>query len=275
MENYNLLKKLGASPNGPVYLVQLKSDGSHYAMKRFHCSSEADSEAKLRMAANFGKLQHAFVSKYREFFVGADDKSDELHIYVVMEYFPCGEMGKLFKQRHRQQKPFGEMVVKKWFGQMVEALIFVHERDIVHGDFKPTNVFMTEDLNISIGDFSIKPAEASAASTASPTRRLFAAVTSIAAGIAWAPPECKSRPPDDRADIYALGCILLQLVTCHLVDETKMLSLLTLSKTDPRVLEELLQQIMVCVWGRWMVIGRKSCVNFVCPRICLSVHWVY
>ena len=260
MDNYNLVKKLGASPNGPVYLVQLKSDGSHYAMKRFHCSSEADSEAKLRIAANFGKLQHAFVTKYREFFVGVD--KSELYIYVVMEYFPCGEMGKLFKKRHRQQKPFGEMVVKKWFGQMVEALIFVHERDVVHGDFKPTNVFMTEDLNISIGDFSIKPAEASAASTASPSRRLFAAVNSIAAGIAWAPPECKSRPPDDRADIYALGCILLQLVTCHLVDETKMLSLLTLSKTDPRVLEELLQQLMVracaCVCGRLRVICRNN-----------------
>ena len=228
MNNFTLVKKLGAGPSGPNFLVQQKSDERQYSLKRIECESEADADKLLRHAMKLGKIQHPLFVKYKEFFVGTEDS--QVFVYVVADFYPCGDLGKLFKKRRKQQKAFGEMIVKKWFGQLVEALIFIHDRDIVHGALKPTNIFITEKFDLSVGDLRISSDGAN-----------FAA--NIAANIAWSPPEATSQ--DDRADVYALGCVLLQLVTCHLFDESKMMSLLTQSKSDPRVLEELLQQIMV------------------------------
>ena len=42
-------------------------------------------------------------------------------------------------------------LLKKWLGQMVEALCFVHDRKVIHRDLKPSNIFMKDDLSISIG----------------------------------------------------------------------------------------------------------------------------
>ena len=242
MDNYVLMKKLGGGPSGSVFLVQHKADGQQFAMKRIACGSESKANATLRDAMSLGKLQHPFVAKYKEFFVDVDDSDDNVFVHVVGEYHPCGDLTKLFKKRCKQQKPFAEPLIKKWFGQMVEALIFIHDREVVHGSLKPTNVYMTEDLNISIGDFGVSPS-------------VTGSEASMAAAMAWTPPDdhdggAKSGADHEgRKDVYALGCILLQLVTCHAVDETTMTSLLIQSKTDPRVLEDLLQQIMVSlIW---------------------------
>ena len=42
-------------------------------------------------------------------------------------------------------------LLKRWLGQMVEALCFVHDRKVIHRDLKPSNIFMKDDLSISIG----------------------------------------------------------------------------------------------------------------------------
>ena len=45
--------------------------------------------------------------------------------------------------------------VKKWIGQIIEALIFVHKKKVIHRDLKPSNIFMQEDMSICIGDFGV------------------------------------------------------------------------------------------------------------------------
>ncbi len=46
-------------------------------------------------------------------------------------------------------------MLKKWLGQMIEALVFVHGKKVIHRDLKPSNIFMTSSLDIALGDFGV------------------------------------------------------------------------------------------------------------------------
>ncbi len=62
-----------------------------------------------------------------------------------------GDLEHILKQQRAKEQPLPEQILKKWFGQMVEALAFVHSKKVIHRDLKPSNIFMTKDLDICIG----------------------------------------------------------------------------------------------------------------------------
>jgi len=82
------------------------------------------------------------------------------------------------------------------------ALHHAHEHDVVHGDFKPGNVFLTRDEDIKIVDFG-----AAAALSGGDTR--------IPAGTpAYASPQVLSgHTPDCRDDIFSYACVAYELLT--------------------------------------------------------------
>jgi serine/threonine protein kinase len=82
------------------------------------------------------------------------------------------------------------------------ALHHAHEHDVVHGDFKPGNVFLTRDEDIKIVDFG-----AAAALSGGDTR--------IPAGTpAYASPQVLSgQTPDRRDDIFSYACVAYELLT--------------------------------------------------------------
>jgi serine/threonine protein kinase len=82
------------------------------------------------------------------------------------------------------------------------ALHHAHENDVVHGDFKPGNVFLTRDEEVKIVDFG-----ASAALTGGSSR--------IPAGTpAYASPQVLSgETPDRRDDVFSFACVAYELLT--------------------------------------------------------------
>ena len=57
----------------------------------------------------------------------------------------------MLKQQRAKEQALPENILKKWLGQMVEALAFVHSKKVIHRDLKPSNIFMTTNLDICIG----------------------------------------------------------------------------------------------------------------------------
>jgi Tol biopolymer transport system component len=113
--------------------------------------------------------------------------------------------------------------------QIAEALEAAHEQGVVHRDLKPANVKIRPDGKVKVLDFglakALEPALQAAAVGAtgaadlshSPTLTLGAAATQLGVilGTAayMAPEQARGRPVDKRADVWAFGCVLYEMLT--------------------------------------------------------------
>ena len=73
------------------------------------------------------------------------------HICIVMEYICAGDLLNYIKKRSRLQEPVAKFIFK----QIILALKFIHENNIVHRDIKLDNILLDLDNNIKICDFGV------------------------------------------------------------------------------------------------------------------------
>jgi serine/threonine protein kinase/Tol biopolymer transport system component len=103
--------------------------------------------------------------------------------------------------------------------QIAEGLEYAHDRGIVHRDLKPANVKITPDGAVKILDFGLaKALEGETAATdpsRSPTMSRLATQAGIILGTAayMSPEQAKGKSVDRRADIWAFGCVLYEMLT--------------------------------------------------------------
>ena len=103
--------------------------------------------------------------------------------------------------------------------QICEALEYAHERGIVHRDLKPANVKVTSDDAVKILDFGLAKAiegDPSSIDIAnSPTISRMATQAGVLLGTAayMSPEQAKGKSVDRRADIWAFGCVLYEMLT--------------------------------------------------------------
>ena len=73
------------------------------------------------------------------------------HICIVMEYICAGDLLSYIKKRNKLQEPVAKFIFK----QIIMALKFIHENNIVHRDIKLDNILIDLDNNIKICDFGV------------------------------------------------------------------------------------------------------------------------
>ncbi|HMD34806.1 MAG TPA: protein kinase [Vicinamibacterales bacterium] len=108
--------------------------------------------------------------------------------------------------------------------QIVDALEAAHERGIVHRDLKPANVKVRPDGTVKVLDFGlakmIEPVATDSHAMSSPTLTSPAGMTRagviIGTAAYMAPEQARGRPADRRADIWAFGCVLFEMLTGRL-----------------------------------------------------------
>jgi len=91
-----------------------------------------------------------------------------------------------------------------WFIQIAIALEYIHGRKVIHRDIKTSNIFLTGNGTVKLGDFGISRVLESTNE---------AAMTVVGTPYYMSPEVCESKPYTFKSDVWALGCVLYELCT--------------------------------------------------------------
>ncbi|MDR0435359.1 MAG: Stk1 family PASTA domain-containing Ser/Thr kinase [Propionibacteriaceae bacterium] len=123
--------------------------------------------------------------------------------YIVMELV----QGETLREMMRRGVIISPTRSFEYVTGVLDALGFSHGRGIVHRDIKPANVMITTDGQVKVMDFGI----ARAVSDSDATMTQTAAVIGTAQYLS--PEQARGETVDARSDIYAVGCLLYELLT--------------------------------------------------------------
>ncbi|MDR1355670.1 MAG: Stk1 family PASTA domain-containing Ser/Thr kinase [Propionibacteriaceae bacterium] len=123
--------------------------------------------------------------------------------YIVMELVS----GETLREMMRRGVIIGPTRAFEYVTGVLDAVGFSHSRGIIHRDIKPANVMITTDGQVKVMDFGIARAVADADATMTQT------ATVIGTAQYLSPEQARGDTVDARSDIYAVGCLLYELLT--------------------------------------------------------------
>ena len=204
INNYTIIERIGVGSYGRIYKV--KKDNQIYVLKEIPINNNVSNdkvESVKNEAEILSSLTNKYIVKYFESF------KMRQNIYIVMEYCEKGDLCTYMSERQKNKKPnhfFREDFIWKIFIQISIGLYYIHSKKILHRDIKTLNIFLTKELNGKIGDLGVAKA----------LEDTDHAMTFVGTPYYVSPEMCQNKPYNEKSDIWALGCILYELITfCH------------------------------------------------------------
>jgi Tol biopolymer transport system component len=208
---YRIETLLGRGGMGEVYRAHDAKLNRDVAVKVLQAAFVNDREQLSRFqreARLLASLNHPNIA-----FIHGFEDSGNIHA-LVMELVE----GPTLADRIRQGAiPIDEaLAIAK---QICEALEYAHEQGIVHRDLKPGNIKLTPSGTVKVLDFGLAKAVEGAVAAAdrsnSPTVTPIATQSGILLGTPayMSPEQARGKPVDRRADIWAFGCVLYEMLT--------------------------------------------------------------
>ena len=207
---YRLERRLGVGGHGTVWLAHDESGRHGEVAIKLLSSKLAESEDVRRRfraeAVILRTLRHPGIVRALHFSASGQ------RLYIVMEYLPGRSLAHEMVERAHRGEPYriDEIVVR--FTQICDAVAAAHARGVVHRDLKPQNVVVLGegvDIVTKVLDFGIAKILGRPGEDATTLGRMLGSY------LYTSPEQVSSQPIDGRADVFALGCVLFEMLTLH------------------------------------------------------------
>ena len=212
LAHYTIVAPIGKGGMGEVVRARDTKLGREVALKLLPEEFAQDRERVARFereARTLAALQHQNIATIYGF------EEAEGRIFLVMELVEGEDLS-----RHIEKGPLRVDEALAVAAQIAAGLEEAHERGIVHRDLKPANVMLMPDGQVKILDFGLARAflgESTGEESLSNSPTLTAAMTSVGVILGTAaymsPEQARGQKVDRRADIWALGVILFEMLT--------------------------------------------------------------
>jgi serine/threonine protein kinase len=211
---YDIVDALGAGGMGEVYRARDTRLRREVAIKILPESVASDPDRRARFqreAELLAALNHPNIAAI----YGVEESTGATAI--VMELVAGETLAEIIAR--------GAVPVDEALGmarQIAEALEAAHERGVIHRDLKPANIKLTPEGKVKVLDFGLAKAlegaaieRASGGLTMSPTLSVHATYAGVILGTAayMSPEQARGKPVDCRADIWAFGCVVYEMLT--------------------------------------------------------------
>jgi TolB-like protein/tetratricopeptide (TPR) repeat protein/tRNA A-37 threonylcarbamoyl transferase component Bud32 len=207
-DRYAIERELGSGATAIVYLAQDLKLGRSVALKvlRAEVAAVLGSERFLREIRTAARLQHPHIVALH------DSGQANGFLYYVMPYVEGESLRDVLTRE--PQLPLEQAL--RFAREVAEALAYAHQQGLIHRDIKPENILITRGADGTLGHALVADFGIARAVSVSGGDSLTA--TGLAIGTpAYMSPEQASaeRAIDGRTDVYALGCVLYEMLAGH------------------------------------------------------------
>jgi serine/threonine protein kinase len=203
IKDYQVKSELGQGGMATVYLAHDIKFQTNVAIKVLNKEFVNNENIRKRFIAetrNMFKMSHPNIIKVTDLI----DEGDT--VAFVMEYIE----GETLKEYLERKGKLSDEEIKNLFSQMLDAVGYVHEQNLVHRDIKPSNFMITPKGQIKLLDFGI----AKNTDTQSADYTQTGTSQNMGTPMFMSPEQIKStKDVTLQSDIYSLGVVLWQMVS--------------------------------------------------------------
>ncbi|XP_012576644.1 PREDICTED: serine/threonine kinase-like domain-containing protein STKLD1 [Condylura cristata] len=255
MEKYQVLERLTPGALGVNMVVEESSSKEKLVIKqqtRVHRARAASVSAPPGMQEPSGlqsgqhcvdprvgtlmpllKLQHAHISTYRELFILWDHECCSVYLCLVLEHSE-GSFQQVIESKRTDRAVIGAEWLLSVLGQAMDALEYLHHLAVIHRNLKPSNIALVSPGHCRLQDLSSHTlmsdeAKWNVRAEEDPLQK------------SWMAPEALSYNFSTKSDIWSLGCIILDMLSCSFLDAAEAMQLRKSIRTLPAGLGNVLR----------------------------------
>jgi len=202
--NFNIIKKISSGSFGIVYLIKYNND--YAALKQINLNDLHYSDYKRQLH----ELNILFFNDSPHLLKGLDmNINNSQYLEIITPYYEGGTLENYIMTHKSCNKQINTTNIKNLLINLCMGIKYLHDNDIIHRDLKPANILLdnkNDPKKAIIIDFGV--------STILNDNKIDLAKTKIGTPYFMSPEQVEiNKKYNSKCDVWALGCILYELVT--------------------------------------------------------------